>query len=308
MGTKNSPRAKAKRCLDALKTFLSIDAPISKRAAMYRLLSMGELESTNDFHNFNRMLNRMLENDTLCGDRFDDDCFVDNRRRVDLLSTWTDAADFQQWCASVYHRDFWQDQPERVEVWLEKDTAAFLVRDVTNNLGVPLRISAGHYSRTFLHQAARWLNGTKVPITIFYIGDFDPSGLDIERAAQRGSNGRQGVSDFLEHDFGWSVGRFKTQVTWQRIGVTEEEYRAMPERARVPLKEDAAGKRGDPRAEEFKLKFGDYGVEVEALEVMQAGGLARRLDIAIRNLIDQDVWEETKKRAANDRALIAGAT
>jgi hypothetical protein len=307
MGTVGSFHSGSRRCLDALKTFLSVDAPISKRAVMYRLLSMGLLESTKDFHNFNRALNRMLENEKLCGDTFDDDCFVDNRRRVELLNTWTDASEFQQWCAGIYRRDFWHDQPQRVEVWLEKDTAAFLVRDVTGNLGVPLRISAGHYSRTFLNRAARDISGTYVPIRIFYIGDFDPSGLDIERAAQRGANGRQGVADFLERNYGWSEGRFGKQVTWQRIGVTEKEYHAMPERARVPLKEDEAGRRGDPRAEDFKARYGDYGVEVEALEVMQAGGLARRLDNAIRQHIDGRVWQESKRRAARDIALIRGA-
>ena len=91
-------------------------------------------------------------------------------------------------------------------------------------------------------ETARSISGTNVPLTIFYIGDFDPSGLNIEQTAKRG------VADFLKHEFGWMSGRFEKQVTWQRIGVTEKEYYSMPECARVPLK------RGDPRTKDFKAE------------------------------------------------------
>src|ERR1700693_1622821 len=118
MATNGSFRPTARRCYEALKGFLSSDAPISKRAAMYRLLSMGLLESTKRFAKFNATLNTMLENDSMRCDRFNDDCFVDNRRRTEQLNTWANAADFREWCIGIYHRDYWQDQPQRVEVRL----------------------------------------------------------------------------------------------------------------------------------------------------------------------------------------------
>lgn len=308
--TIRGPRKETMERINALKTFLSPDGPISKRAAMYRLLSMGLLDSTKDFPNFNRALNRALESGVYTDEHFDDDCFEDNRRRVELASTWANLKEFKTETVQWYRRDFWQDQPRRVEVWLEKDTAAFLVQDVTDKYAVPLRISSGHYSRTFLWKIARDLSGTSVPLVILYIGDFDPSGLDIERAAKRGSNGRDGVADFLEKDFGWASGRFEKQVTWQRTGVTEDEYSTMPKKARVSLKDDDAAdgkkKKGDTRAKEFKAKYADYGVEVEALEVLQPGGLALRLEDEILKHIDKRAWSGSARQEKKDlRTLLA---
>lgn len=300
---KCGPRRETLTRIEALKTFLSPDRPISKRAAMYRLLSMGLLDSTKDFHNFNRALNRALESGEHTNENFDDDCFDDNRRRTDRPMQWANLEEFVNETVPWYRRDFWQDQPERVEVWLEKDTAAFLVKDTTNECGVPLRISSGHYSRTFLYKAAQSIAGTSVPLTVLYIGDFDPSGLDVERAARRGSNGRDGVADFLEKDFGWRPGRFEKQVKWLRLGVSLDDYKTMPVKARVSLKEDGNNgdkERGDPRAESFKDEYDDYGVEVEALEVLEAGGLARRVENEIRKHIDVDAWNKSKQQQKRD--------
>lgn len=300
------------RCIEKLKTFLSPNHRASKRGAMYTLLSEGLLSSTTDFHNFNRAMNRVLEDGTRCDEHFSDECFDDNRRRTQLTPTWRNKAEFVESCSEAWRLDYWQNQPTRVEVFLEKDTASFLVQEVTERLQVPLRVSAGNFSRTFLYRIAESISSTNVPIKILYIGDFDPSGLDIERAAMRGSNGREGLADFLQNDFGWKLGRFEKQVTWVRVGVTEDEWRTMPDKARVPLKDksqkdDGTWKKGDPRAVDFKARYGDYGVEVEALEVMNRGGLAQRLDAAIQSYIDPVAWEQSKQQEDFDRPESGGA-
>jgi len=309
------PRRKTMERIDALKTFLSVDQPISKRAALYRLLSMGLIDSTDDFHNVNRALNRALEQGTVTDEHFDDACFDDNRRLVDTPTTWTDPTELKEqieYMIQNYRRDLWQDQPRRVEVWLEKHTVVYLVQDITHKYGVPLRISSGSYSRTFLYRAAEDISGITVPLAILYIGDFDPSGLDIERASRRGSNGRDGIADFLEKDFNWKPGQFENQVTWLRVGVTPDDYRSIPAKARVSLKDDATAherdkKRGDPRAEEFKAKFGDYGVETEALEVLERNGLAHRLEREIKSRIDDVAWKKSERKQVRDRKVLRAA-
>jgi hypothetical protein len=125
-------------------------------------------------------------------------------------------------------------------------------------------------------------------LTILYIGDFDPSGLDIERAAQAR------LTNFLVK-FGWDSDKIDRLITWKRIGVTLDDYQIIAEKARVSLKEDVDGKRGDPRTPAFKALFDDYGVEVEALEVAEIGGLAQRLQWSIREHIDTDAWYEAKR-------------
>lgn len=296
-------RGNTKVAIEAMKTFLSTATPISKRAAMYRLLSMGLLDSTKKFAKFEESINTQLARRALTDEHFNDDCFCDNGRRTDLRGAWRNLSAFLQTIRGAYRRDFWQNQPSRVEVWLEKETASFLVQDVTQNLGVPLQISAGHYSRTFLHEIARTISSTNVPIQIFYIGDFDPGGIDIEETAQRArkhaNKGSEGLADFLENEFGWERGRFEDQITWTRIGVTEAEYRSIPVNARVALK------KGDTKTAAFEDRYGNYGVEVEALEVIEQGGLSRRLDAAIRACIDLPKWEASKRTAAREHKALA---
>ncbi len=316
MGTKGRVWSETARRIDALKTFLTSERPISKRAAMYRLLSMGLLNSTKDFHNFNRAMNRALRNGERWDEKkFNDECFVDNKRRVELVPTWTDLEDYKQWCARIYRRNYWQDQPKHIEVWLEKDTTAFLVQEVTDRLGVPLRISAGHFSRGFLYRAAGNLAKIVKSTSVLYIGDFDPSGLDVERAAQRGrrsgmSEQKDGIADLLEKHFEWNPERWERQVTWRRVGVTEEDLHGLPEKSRVPIKEDKENedgglKKGDPRAEEFKAKYGEFGAEVEALEVLKEGLLAERLETAIWEHIDRRAWKGSEHKEKSDRHALA---
>ena len=290
--------------LDALRSFLNPEHPVSARYCGYHLLSMGVLQNTKQFHNLYRRMNRYRIDDKL-----DDECFTDNKRRVELPATWSGLSEFHSWRTLVYKRDHWENQPKHVEVWLEKDTTAFLVQDITNKYRAPLRISSGHFSRSFLYKAAKELSTVEKSTVVLYLGDFDPSGLDIERAAKRESSNqnekKEGVSDILEARFGWAADRFDKQVDWIRIGVTERDFLALPDTAKVPIKEeteDADGneKRSDSRAEAFRAKYGDFGAEVEALEVTRTGEVARRIEQAIKAHIDVNAWNKSAKKEKHE--------
>jgi hypothetical protein len=291
--------------LGALRSFLTPDRPVSARYCGYHLLSMGVLQSTKQFHNLNRRMNRYRIDEKL-----DDECFVDNKRRVELQPTWEDLTDFRQWCSAVYKQNLWRSQPKHVEIWLEKDTTAFLIQDIADKYRVPLRVSSGHYSRSFLYKAAKELSSVEKSTVVLYLGDFDPSGLDIERAARRGNNNgnekKEGVSDILEARFGWSPDRFDEQVEWIRVGVTEADFLALPESAKVPIKEDSQDdegneRRGDPRAQVFKERYGDLGAEVEALEVQSTGEIARRVEEAILTHLSFQTWKRAMKKEEKDK-------
>ena len=42
---------------------------------------------------------------------------VDETRELERVSTWADPADYARCVAQSYRRDFWNQQPVRVEVW-----------------------------------------------------------------------------------------------------------------------------------------------------------------------------------------------
>jgi hypothetical protein len=81
--------------------------------------------------------------------------------------------------ARLYRRSLWQDQDAYVEIWLEKEALAGVLYPMTDLYDVPLMVSKGYASVTFLYEAAQVIRATGKPAFIYYFGDHDPSGLDI---------------------------------------------------------------------------------------------------------------------------------
>ena len=108
----------------------------------------------------------------------------------------------------MYRRDLWIDQGVHVEVWTEKDAIRGVISPVTAEYDVPLMISRGFSSETFLYETAEDINDEGNPAVIYQLGDHDPSGVaawdDIQRK----------LRDFVDDDI---------DVTFERIAVTPEQ-------------------------------------------------------------------------------------
>jgi hypothetical protein len=302
--------------LAAVEEFLSPRRPVSSRYCLYQLASRGLYPDTT--HRSYRSCKELMLSARISGE-LDDGCFVDNRRVVWTGETdgWPNLAEYMEppdprW----YKRNRWQDQPVHIEVWTEKDTIAPLIKDVARNKwDISGLISTGTFSRPSLVAAAKriheaWEQGKR--IKIFYIGDFDPTGLGIEQWGQKGNgeaNQRrtEGLFEILHRKYGWTESDFRTRISWERIAATELDLKTMPAKYKLPIKEaerdEATGQliKGDPRAEVYKGKYGDQCIEVEALEVLKIGEIADRLDRAIQKTIDADAWKKSERKEAREK-------
>ena len=63
---------------------------------------------------------------------------ADNTRWVRQQDCWNDVEDFLTDITTMYRRDSWRDQRYRVEVWVESDSIAGFISEITYPLGVPL--------------------------------------------------------------------------------------------------------------------------------------------------------------------------
>ncbi len=86
---------------------------------------------------------------------------------------------------NLYRRALWRDQPVYVEVWCEKDALAGVLLDVTAKYDVPLMVSRGYASLTYLHETAQALQAQGKPCYLYHFGDHDPSGVDILHNIER---------------------------------------------------------------------------------------------------------------------------
>jgi hypothetical protein len=107
----------------------------------------------------------------------------------------------------TYRQMLWDDQPAYVEIWTEKDAIAGVLNEETAKWVVPLMVSRGFSSETFLYEAAETIKAQNKPAFLYYFGDYDPSGLLIDRTIANRLRGFAPAAD----------------IHFERVAVTESQ-------------------------------------------------------------------------------------
>jgi len=160
-------------------------------------------------------------------------------------------------------------QFQRIEVWVEKDALSNVLSRVTDHYHVRLMVNRGYSSLSAMYEAyLRLSNGD----TILYLGDHDPSGLDMVRD----------IEDRL-WQFGLDINVVPIALTMDQI----KKFNPPPNPARV----------SDPRAEWYIEKFGNTSWELDALPPEELISLVEK---NIEERIDKDLWEEQVAQERRD--------
>jgi hypothetical protein len=193
------------------------------------------------------------------------DWIVDEIREAELVSMWKDMHGYMETVRRSYRRDNWQDQPNHCEVWSEKATLLGSLRPITEEYGVRLRVCHGFGSTGQESQIGDVFEGIDKPITVFYVGDHDPSGRDIQRDIHKRAQLASG-RDFEMVKLAIHPADIRTfNLPPQKIKLT------------------------DSRARGFQKQFGKKAPTVE-LDALPVEELRRRVTEAVKNLIDFDLW------------------
>jgi hypothetical protein len=110
---------------------------------------------------------------------------ADNTRWVRKPDSYDDISEFLTISRDAYRRALWAGQLDYVEVWCEKDALAGVLYDVTAAYDVPLMVTRGFSSETFVYEAAQAITRKKKPTYIYYFGDYDPSGVAAREDVRR---------------------------------------------------------------------------------------------------------------------------
>jgi hypothetical protein len=286
----------------SVQDLVSPNQPTTIRFVLYKLISTGILQSTEQYPKLSRIINNARVQGEL-----DDDAFVDNKRVLHKLGTWKDLTDYKETIRKAYSRDRWFTQNKQPILLVEKGTVGDVVRGVCSKLQVPLFVSSGYFSRSFLCKLADLIIECEKPVQIGYVGDGDPSGFDIERAARKGNGEdgtkrREGIFEILYGKTGeWSVW---DDLTWTRLAITDEDLSGFKDFQLVKVKD------GDTRSYNFTVEHalaaereGEfYGAEVEALD--QAILLARVREF-VEEHTDSDAWGTTEKLETADKEALS---
>jgi hypothetical protein len=247
------------------------DKPMTVRQVFYRMVSLGAIAKTEGeyTHTVGRLLADMRRDGELPYKTI-----ADNSRWMRKPKSYDSLEDALHSTAEFYRRRLWSDQDVYVEVWLEKEALAGVLYPVTAEWDVPLMITRGYPSLTFLHEAGQAITAQGKPTFIYYFGDHDPSGLDIPRK----------VEEELRR-FAYGV-----EITFERVAVVPKQIDEwdLPTR---PTKET------DSRAANFEGE----SVEVDAIPPADLRSLVEE---AITAHVDEDAFDVMRVAEESERELL----
>ncbi|MFM9073300.1 MAG: hypothetical protein ACKOOC_07865 [Cyanobium sp.] len=152
--------------------------PLTVRQLFYALVCQGLIDKSET--EYKQTVGRLAKEMRLEGD-LPWHWLVDNTRWIRKPSSYGSLADCVESSSRAYRRSLWQQSDEYVDVWLEKDALSGVLYDVTSEYDCPLMVTRGHPSLSFLREAAETMVATRKAVTVYYFGDYDPSGKDIAR-------------------------------------------------------------------------------------------------------------------------------
>ncbi len=205
---------------------------------------------------------------------------ADNTRWMRKPTTFNSLDAWVERSISTLRLDLWRDNDVRVEVWLEKDALAGVLYDVTAKWHVPLMVTRGYSSESFAYGAADNINDDERTTHIYYLGDFDPSGVN----AAEDLEGR--LRGFLDDE---------DQLVFERLAVTPEQI----EEWKLPARPT---KTTDTRYRDFTRRFGN--VESTELDAIKPANLRELVENAILQHVDVDQLEHIVQEQKEARALL----
>lgn len=198
-----------------LYEIVAADNPMTVRQVFYRAVVAGLVEKTEA--ECQNVVARLLLEMRRAGE-LPYSWISDNTRWMRKPRTYTGLADFIERHQRAYRRDLWSEANDYLEIWCEKEALAGVLYDVTEEFDVPLMVSPGFASESYLHSAAGAINdqllGGKKRAFIYYFGDFDPSGLHISKSIE---NGLRRLCHWAEREFEPEM------LVFERIAITEEQ-------------------------------------------------------------------------------------
>ena len=213
------------------------------------------------------------------------DAIVDRGRVPVMPSQWDSPADLLEGAAQQYRLDRWEAQENYVEVWCEKDALMSVLEPVADRMHVRLLACRGYASATAMYDAAKRIQRAeeagRSPVVV-YLGDHDPSGIDMSRDVQERL---------------WTMTGFYSSVEVQRLALNYQQvidYDPPPNPTKL----------SDSRASKYISEYGDESWELDALEPAVLDQLVTE---AVEDLRDDRLWRERMDMESEHIAAIRQA-
>lgn len=203
--------------------------------------------------------------------------FIEDRIRVPKInSQWNGIEHIVDSAIASYRRDRWNGQENYIEVWVEKDALSGVLLPITKKYHVNLMVNRGYSSASAMHDASlRFKKQEQKGKTtyILYLGDHDPSGMDMVRDIQE----RMEI--------------FNSNVDVKRIALNMDQidsFNPPPNPAKIT----------DPRANKYISEFGNTSWELDALSPKD---LNKLLDSEIQKLLNIELYNKIYRQEEKEK-------
>lgn len=202
---------------------------------------------------------------------------IEDRIRVPYLPYWVYGIDDAiEDTIDSYRLDRQKDQDTYIELWIEKDALSGVLKKVTSYYHLNLMVNRGYSSCTAIHDAYRRFKNQTLKDKesyILYLGDHDPSGLDM-------------IRDIKERiaEFGIDINIKSIALTAQQI----KKYSPPSNPAKIT----------DPRAKWYIQRFGNVSWEVDALT---PDVLHKTVKKSVEKIIDMKLFNKVKTQEETDK-------
>ncbi len=255
---------------EAARIVGAYDTGVTLRQLFYRLVAAGLLPNTQSAY-------KSLSSNTAAArrqGRFP--ALIDRTRAIHRPTTFAGAGEAKSWLTRIYRRDRTEFQDVSIYLGVEKAGIVEQLESWFGSLGIPILALGGYASQTYTDEVVQDVEATCRPAVLLYAGDFDPSGIDIDR-------------DFCERTGCFAV--------VERVALNAEQVTEFD----LPPQ---LGKATDSRAADFVARHGHL-IQVE-LDALPPETLRELFGEAIGRYWDMSAYEASLAHERADLEALAG--
>lgn len=208
----------------------------------------------------------------------------DRTRNLESVGHWDTPSSIIDTCARSFKTDKWANQPNRVEVWVEKDALVGVLGKACRALDVAWFSCRGYTSQSELYVAAKRLaeyDAAGQHPVIIHLGDHDPSGIDMTRD----------ITDRLTLLSGIEIEVDRIALNMEQIS----HYKPPPNPAKIT----------DSRFAGYEAAHGSKSWELDALSPQIIDAL---ITVTVERYRDDEYWEEALEAEAKHVELLKEAS
>lgn len=275
--------AHSRKLLDQIEAILVDYAKdgydLSVRQLFYQLVSKNVIP--NQQRQYKSLV--ALVNDARLAGQLDWRDIVDRGRNAMRPPNWLNTGEMAKEMAAEFRVDKWADQPYYCEVMVEKQALEGVLGPVCAELDVTFMANKGYSSASAFYRTGKRFQfraAQQKRLVVFYLGDHDPSGIDMTRDITERVPLLGGTP--IEN---WNLAQ-PLDMDVKRLALNIDQVR------RYNPPENPA-KQTDSRTPQYVEQYGDSSWELDALEPRVLAQLVRDAVMGIR---DEPLWTAAVKR------------